>query len=150
MTKPTFVYVTYIATTLEKLWDALTNEAFVQQYWADRPESKPADGQIQSDWQLGASVDRPNPDGESERLCEVLHSEPPHRLVYSFQSTDATDMRPSRARFELEQCGDTVKLTLIHDRLDTQSCMSVSRRWPEKLSYLKHWLEMKEILALVA
>jgi len=33
MDKPTFVYVTYIATTLEKLWEALTSEAFTQQYW---------------------------------------------------------------------------------------------------------------------
>lgn len=48
MDKPTFVYVTYIATTLEQLWEALTSEPFTQQYWED--------GQLQSDWQAGSSV----------------------------------------------------------------------------------------------
>ena len=154
MTKPTFVYVTYIATTLEKLWDSLTGEAFTQQYWESRPEDRledrPENEQIQSDWQPGSPIERTNLEGESERIGEVLHSEPPHRLVYSFQSADAIDLRPSRVRFELEQYGSSVKLTLIHDRLDTQSCMSVSRQWPVKLSYLKRLLEVEEILAIAA
>ena len=146
MAKPTFVYVTYIATTLEKLWEALTSEAFTQQYWGDEQEN----GKLQSDWQAGSPVEHINPDGESEGLGEVLQSEPPHRLAYSFQPAEATDMQPSRVRFELEQYGDTVKLTLIHDRLDTQSCMSVGHTWTAKLSYLKHLLETEEILACAA
>jgi uncharacterized protein YndB with AHSA1/START domain len=77
MAKPTLVYVTYIATTLEKLWEALTSEAFIQQYWGD--------GQLQSDWQVGSSVQHVNQDGESDWQGEVLQSEPPHRLSYTFQ-----------------------------------------------------------------
>jgi len=53
-------------------------------------------------------------------------------------------------RFELEQYGSTVKLTLIHDRLDVQSCMTLSRTWTASLSYLKRLLEIEELLALVA
>ena len=77
MDKPTFVYVTYIATTPEQLWDALTSESFTQQYWQD--------GQLQSDWQVGSSVQHVGSDGESNWQGEVLQSEPPHRLTYSFQ-----------------------------------------------------------------
>jgi uncharacterized protein YndB with AHSA1/START domain len=142
MDKPTFVYVTYIATTLEKLWEALTSEAFTQQYWGD--------GQLQSDWQVGSSVQHVNQDGESDWQGEVLQSEPPHLLSYTFQSLNVTEVQPSRVRFELEQYGTTVKLTLIHDRLDAQSCMNVSRRWTTSLSYLKHLLEIEDVLALVA
>lgn len=142
MDKPIFVYVTYIATTLEQLWEALTSEAFTHQYW--RAE------QLQSDWQMGSSVQHINQDGKSGWQGEVLESEPLHRLSYTFQLPDATEVQPSRVSFELEQYGDTVKLTLIHDRLDTQSCMKVSRRWTAKLSYLKRLLEIEDVLPLVA
>jgi uncharacterized protein YndB with AHSA1/START domain len=144
MAKPTFVYVTYIATTLEKLWDALTSEAFTQQYWGD--------GQLQSDWQVGSSIEQVNPEGKSESIGEVLQSEPPHRLAYSFR-TSVTESQPSRVQFELEQAGTTVKLTLIHDRLDTQSCINVSQisqKWTASLSDLKRVLELEEIFAWVA
>ncbi|PSB15898.1 ATPase [Phormidesmis priestleyi ULC007] len=142
MDKPTFVYVTYIATTLDKLWEALTSEAFTQQYWGD--------GQLQSDWEVGSSVQHINPDGESDWQGEVLQSEPPQRLAYTFQLPNETELQPSRVRFELEQSGTTVKLTLIHDRLDTQSCLNVSRRWTVSLSYLKRLLEIEDGLAWVA
>ena len=141
MDKPTFVYVTYIATTLEQLWEALTSEPFTQQYWEDG---------LQSDWQAGSSVQHINQNGESEGIGEVLQSEPPHLLSYTFQSLNVTGSVPSCVRFELEQYGATVKLTLIHDRLDTQSCMTVSRRWTAHLSYLKRLLEVEDVLALVA
>ena len=141
MDKPTFVYVTYIATTLEQLWEALTSEPFTQQYWEDG---------LQSDWQVGSSVQYINQDGESEGIGEVLQSEPPHLLSYTFQSPNINAAQPSRVRFELEQCGDNVKLTLIHDRLDTQSCMTVIHRWTAHLSYLKRLLEIEDVLALVA
>ncbi len=142
MDKPAFVYVTYIATTLEQLWSALTSEPFTQQYWED--------GQLQSDWQVGSSVQHVSQDGEAEDIGEVLQSQPPHLLSYTFQSLNVTGSVPSRVRFELEQYGATVKLTLIHDRLDIQSCMTVSRRWTARLSYLKRLLEIEDVLALVA
>jgi uncharacterized protein YndB with AHSA1/START domain len=142
MDKPTFVYVTYIATTLEQLWDALTDEAFTQQYWGE--------GQLQSDWQVGSSVEHINPDGEPDWQGEVLQAEPPYRLAYSVQQFDEMDLPPSRVRFELKQSGTTVKLTLIHDRLDTQSCMALSSHWTTRLSDLKRLLELEEQFAWVA
>jgi uncharacterized protein YndB with AHSA1/START domain len=144
MAKPTFVYVTYIATTLEKLWDALTSEAFMQQYWGDGP--------LQSDWQIGSPVQRVDAEGKPQRIGEVLQSEAPHQLSYSFQpsDTDVYAVQPSRVRFELEQSGEMVKLTLIHDRLTPQSCLNISHHWTTRLSYLKRLLELEEVLALVA
>jgi uncharacterized protein YndB with AHSA1/START domain len=142
MDKPTFVYVTYIATTLEKLWEALISEAFTQQYWQE--------GHLQSDWQAGSSVQHVNQDGDSDWQGEVLQSEPPHRLAYSFQPPGTTEVQPFRVRFELEQYGSRVKLTLIHDRLDTQSCMNASYSWTVSLSYLKRLLEVEEAFTLVA
>jgi uncharacterized protein YndB with AHSA1/START domain len=68
MNKPTFVYVTYIATTLEQLWEAIVSEEFTQQYWSF--------GQLQSDWQVGSSVQHVNQDGETESVGEVLESSP--------------------------------------------------------------------------
>lgn len=143
MDKPTFIYVTYIATTLEQLWEELTSESFTKQYWED--------GQLQSDWQVGSSVQQVNQDGESVDIGEVLQSEPPYRLSYTFQTSDVSEAQPSRVRFELEQSGATVKLTLIHHRLNPQSCMTMGHRWTASLSYLKQLLETKEdLLRLVA
>lgn len=139
MNQPTVVYVTYIVTTLEKLWEALTSEAFTQQYWED--------GQLESDWQVGSSVQQVNQEGESEEVGEVLQSEPPHLLSYTVRSSNLTQVQeeqPSRIRFELMQDGAMVKLTLIHDRLDIQSCTIVSHNWTTRLSALKHLLEVEE------
>ena len=157
MDKPTFVYVTYIATTLEQLWEALTERPFTQQYWED--------GHIQSDWQTGSPVQHVSQDGESVSVGEVLESEPPYRLSYTVYSShnhsrystdtdsteaDSTEAEPSRVRFQLEQHGDTVKLTLIHHQIDTQSCMAMSHQWTTRLTHLKHLLELEDVVALVA
>jgi uncharacterized protein YndB with AHSA1/START domain len=142
MDKPTFVYVTYIATTLEQLWAALTSETFTQQYWQD--------GQLQSDWQVGSSVQHVNSDGESDWQGEVLQSEPPHLLSYTYQPLDVTEAQPSRVRFQLEQHENAVKLTLIHDRLDTQTCMTMGHCWTKRLSNLKRLLELEAVFGWVA
>jgi uncharacterized protein YndB with AHSA1/START domain len=136
MDKPTFVYVTYIATSIEQLWAALTSESFTQQYW---PEG------LESDWQVGSPVQPVNPEGKPREPGEVLQSEPPHRLTYTVPSSPESE--PSRVRFELEQAGATVKLTLIHDRLTahltTQSCMALEQAWTDRLSILKLLLELE-------
>lgn len=141
MDKPTLVYVTYIATTLEQLWSAITSEPFTQQYW---------EGGLQSDWQVGSSVQHVDRDGESESIGEVLESQPPYLLSYTFGSPNATGSVPERVRFELEQYGARVKLTLIHDRLDIQSCTIANRKWTASISYLKRLLEIEDVLAWVA
>lgn len=77
MSKPEFVYVSYIATTPQKLWDALTRGEFTKIYWFDR--------RIESEWKTGSPLRFF--DGDSERVTDsgkVLEYDPPHRLAYTF------------------------------------------------------------------
>ncbi len=140
MSKPTFVYVTYIATTIEQLWKAIASDSFNQQYLGEE--------QLRSDWQEGSPVEQTNAEGESERKGEVLRSEPLYQLSYTFQFFDHT--QPSRVRFLLEPSGTQVKLTVIHDRLDAQSYLSNSHRWAMCLSNLKRLLELELMTVWVA
>ena len=77
--KPSFVYVTYIATTPEKLWQALTDGTLTRQYWYGR--------RVESDWKVGSTVTfwYETEDGEavSDRGI-VLESKPPRRLSYTW------------------------------------------------------------------
>ena len=75
MTKPSFVYVTYIRTSPEKLWQSLTDGALTRQYWAGR--------RVESDWTVGASVTFWF-DGKVSDSGKVLECDPPRRLAYSF------------------------------------------------------------------
>jgi uncharacterized protein YndB with AHSA1/START domain len=49
MSKPEFVYTTYIKTTPEKLWHALTDRDFTRRYWMDCT--------LTSDWKAGSPHD---------------------------------------------------------------------------------------------
>lgn len=48
MSKPQFVYVTYIETTPEKLWEALTSSEFTRKYWFG--------AEVRSDWKVGSPL----------------------------------------------------------------------------------------------
>ena len=47
MQKPTFVYKTYIDTTPERLWQALTEPAFTKRYWNTT---------LESEWKVGSTI----------------------------------------------------------------------------------------------
>ena len=47
MSKPEFVYVSYIRTTPELLYRALTERAFMERYWGVV---------VESDWQVGSPI----------------------------------------------------------------------------------------------
>jgi uncharacterized protein YndB with AHSA1/START domain len=72
MSKPPFVYVTYINTTPEKLWEALTDGEFTRRYWGRR--------RIQSDWSVGSPVRHVREDGGIDWEGEVLQAQPPRLL----------------------------------------------------------------------
>jgi uncharacterized protein YndB with AHSA1/START domain len=149
MDKPAFVYVTYIATTPEKLWTALTTGDFSRQYWAGR--------RIQSEWTPGAPVRTLKDDGTIDWQGEVLAADPPKLLSYTFEVQEDPNRRdlagnpvahsrrerPSRVTFEIEQFMGRVKLTLTHDEFEpgTEVLGRVSRGWPAVLSGLKSVLE---------
>lgn len=148
MGKPEFVYVSYIATTPEKLWAALTRGEFTKRYWYGR--------RIESDWTVGSSVSFYDPD--SHNLTDsgvVLECDPPRRLVYTFRTEydelrrhgfsdeDAAHLRGySRVSFALEPHEGMVKLTLVHDELpDEQTARDFREGWAPILSSLKTMLE---------
>lgn len=136
--KPRFVYVTYVATTPEKLWQALTDGEFTRRYWGGR--------RIVSDWQVGSPVKHLREDGCIDWQGNVLQSERPRLLSYTFHmliSEQHRDERPSRVTFELQPINSMVKLTLTHDDFESEKVTLETTRhgWPAILSSLKSLLE---------
>ena len=136
MSKPEFVYVTYIETTPEKLWHALTDGEFTERYWFGV--------RLKSDWKVGSRFAMMR-DGAETDAGEVIEYDPPRRLSYTFVnlSEKYRAERPARATFVLEPYGEVVKLTLTHEGFDAGSKMlpAVSKGWPAILSNLKSMLE---------
>ena len=138
MSNSRFVYVTYIRTTPYKLWDALTQPDFTRLYWAETYQ--------ESTWEKGASWRILAPGGRVADTGEVLEIDRPRRLVVSWRNELSDEMRQeghSRATFELEPTGETVKLTVTHeiDRPKSKLIEAVSTGWPAILSSLKSFLE---------
>ncbi|HVA12340.1 MAG TPA: SRPBCC family protein [Stellaceae bacterium] len=140
-----FVYVTYIRTTPQKLWDALTKPEFTRVYWFDMWQD--------SDFKEGSSWKLIYPDGRIADQGTIVSSERPKRLVISWQNEWKPEMKAegvSRATFEIEPAGETVKLTVIHEIPVEGSKLieAVSGGWPLILSGLKSLLETGEKLRI--
>jgi uncharacterized protein YndB with AHSA1/START domain len=143
MSKSRFVYVTYIRTTPEKLWQALIDPEFTCQYWVETWQD--------CDWKPGASWKLMIPDGRVGDSGEVLEIEPKRRLVLRWRNEFVTELRDepaTRLTYELEPQGDMVKLTVIHESDEPGSKLigMVSEGWPMILSSLKSLLETGESL----
>lgn len=158
MDKPEFVYVTYIETTPERLWQALTDPVFTSRYWGGGPSS---------DWHVGSPIRwQVRPGGEFEDLGQiVLESEPYRRLSYTWHNyqwvwsdmfgwteevfSELLKEKISKVTFEFEALGPVVKLTVIHDgfEAETEMLKGVRQGWPQILSNLKTLLETEETLA---
>jgi uncharacterized protein YndB with AHSA1/START domain len=153
MSKPEFVYTTYIETSVEKLWQALTDGDFTERYWFGH--------RVASDWKPGSSYKftRPGTDalcvagGRASNSIEgkVLAFDPPKRLAYSWDSC-APDRheRPSRVTFDLEPRGKIVKLTVTHDEFDdgSKTLPEISGGWPMVIASLKSLLETGHALVI--
>ena len=137
MTEPAFVYETTIATTPERLWEALTSGAVTRLYWFDR--------RVESDWTVGSPVRFFDGDGEVVTDSgEVLESEPPRRLVYSFAPVGYP---ATRVAFDLEPQPDgRVRLRLVHDRLaDPADVEGWEKGWTPILANLAALLEGRQV-----
>jgi uncharacterized protein YndB with AHSA1/START domain len=131
-----FVYVSYIATTPEKLWEALTSDEFVKSYWSGRT--------FRTDWKPGSPLTLVMEDGKTDWDGKVLRYEPFSILSYSFHFVWMPELAKepeSRVIYELEPKGNIVKLTVTHDELTERVYRDVSRGWPGILSALKTLLE---------
>ncbi|MGD0579079.1 MAG: SRPBCC family protein [Bryobacteraceae bacterium] len=138
-----FVYVTYIRTTPEELWQALIDPEFTRRFWLGCWQ--------ESEWKTGSSWRLMIPDGRIGDSGEVLEIEPQRRLVLSWRNEFKPELREegySRMTYELEKIGESVKLTVIHEMDLTGSKMidAVSGGWPMILASLKSFLETGEPL----
>lgn len=155
MTRPEFVYTTYIKTTPERLWQALTEPAFTTRYWKCS---------FHSDWREGSTYDLE----QSGALIvdpeqRILLSDPPHRLSYTWHTFSpewaeavgrqagfseehiaklAAEPR-SKVTYEIDQVDDMVKLTVVHEGFEPGGAVleGISQGWPRILAELKTMLE---------
>ncbi len=137
-----FVYVTYIRTSPAKLWQALTQQEFIRQYWFNFT--------ITCDWKRGSPWKMVSPDGTLTDAGEILEIDPPRRMVIRWQHEWMPDLKaegPGRCTIELEPVDSSVKLTITHeiDRSDSKLIKAVSGGWPSIISNLKSLLETGQI-----
>jgi uncharacterized protein YndB with AHSA1/START domain len=139
MAKSTFVYVTYIRTTPEKLWSALTDDVeFMKQYWFGT--------HCESQWTAGSSWKMVYPDGRITDAGEIVEAERPRRLVIRWQNQFNPELKAegeSLCTMELEPSGTAVKLSVTHtiEREPSKFIVAVSGGWPKVISNLKSLLE---------
>jgi len=142
MDNSTFVYVTFIRTSPERLWAALTQADFMKRYWFA--------SHVECDWKVGSPWRLLFPDGRVADSGEVLEIDPPRRMVIKWlhESPELKAEGPSRMTMELEPLEGAVKLTITHsmDRAESELIRKVSGGWPAILSNLKSLLETGEIV----
>jgi uncharacterized protein YndB with AHSA1/START domain len=138
-----FVYITYIRTTPEKLWSALTSPDFAEQYWRGaRPEAE---------WKAGGSWKLIFPDGRVADMGEFVAFEPQKRLSIRWRNEFKPEFKAegwTLCTMDIEPMGDAVKLTVTHamEREDSQFIAAVSTGWPQILSNLKSLLETGSVV----
>jgi len=156
MEKPQFVYTTYIRTTPERLWQALTEPKFTRRWWQTT---------FDTDWNVGSAMTWNNHGvmiADPEQV--VLEFDPYQRLSYRWHTftpelnerwafgdelfAKLSCERRSRVTFEIEPVGEMVKLTVVHDDFEPESTAATMVRngWPVLLSSLKTLLETGEPL----
>jgi uncharacterized protein YndB with AHSA1/START domain len=133
-----YVYVTYIRTTPQKLWDALTQKEFQKKYWFDMYQD--------CDWKTGASWSMHRSNGEITDQGEILEVDPPHRAVIRWRNEFRPELTAegfSRCTYEIAQEGALCKLTVLHEieAAHSKFIEAVSGGWPKILSSLKSLLE---------
>ncbi len=139
-TVPTYVYVTYIRADAEQVWRALTDADLTARYWGHANIS---------DWQPGSSWEHRRTDGSgiADVVGKVIESDPPRRLVITFEDTPAEDREPSRVTFLVEPHQEIVRLTVTHEMLPNEEMrQGISQGWPAVLANLKSLLETGEVL----
>ncbi|GAA0959388.1 SRPBCC family protein [Kribbella koreensis] len=143
MSSPAMIHVTYIETTPERLWQALTSGAFTQLYWFGR--------RIESDWAVGSPVRfYDSADDSLTDSGEVLVYDEPKTLAYTFKNETVDGEVPGRVTFSITPAGDSVvKLQVVHDQIAEDTVEGWRNGWGPILANLKTYLETGRTLAIV-
>lgn len=136
--KSSFVYVTYIRSTPQKVFDAITKPEIARRYWGHENVS---------DWQPGSGWQHVRTDAQRtlQLVGQVVEVAPPTRLVMTWANASQSDDPDaySRVSFDIAPYDDMVRLTVTHDELEPGSGMAqgIQKGWPIVLSSLKSLLE---------
>jgi len=138
-----FVYVTFIRTTPEKLWSALTDPDQMKQYWLGM--------HIQTEWRPGAEWQMLFPDGRIADSGEILELERPRRIRLKWRNEFRPELKAEGFAYctiELEPYGEAVRLSIAHtiERAESRFITAVSGGWPKVLSNLKSFLETGKVV----
>ncbi|GIO26653.1 SRPBCC family protein [Ornithinibacillus bavariensis] len=143
----TFTYVSYIHTSAEELWKALTSSAYTEKYFFGSA--------IESEWKVGAEVKYLR-EGETVDYGNIITYEPYHQLTYTWTSImdkNKDRQEPTKVTFLLKQMGQVVKLTLKHENLlpediveEEDTFQGFNNGWPAIISNLKTLLETGDVL----
>jgi uncharacterized protein YndB with AHSA1/START domain len=142
-----FVYVTYIRATQEKVFEAITNPDIARRYWAHENIS---------DWRPGSKWEHVRSDADRNvRISgNVVECTPPRRLVMTWANASdfANPATHSRVTFDVVPFDGMVRLTVMHEELEPGSKMlaGISNGWPRVLSSLKSFLETGQAIDVFA
>jgi uncharacterized protein YndB with AHSA1/START domain len=142
MTSSSFVYVTYVRTTPDELWSALTDPDTIRRWRFGM--------NVECDWRQGSPWQMSRANGILTDTGHVLEVDPPRRLVIHWQVEWVPELKaegPSRCTFDLEPADGAVKLTVTHesDLPDSKFIAAVAVGWPMVLSNLKSLLETGQV-----
>lgn len=131
MSTPSIIITTYITSTPERVWNALTDPNITEHYWAGT--------RIECDWQVGSKVIYPR-NGEVVDEHELLTCEPPRQFSHTFQPLfgEFRNETPSRVTCEILPGGEVTRLTMTHDQFQEGSAVyrACSGAWPMLLILL--------------
>jgi len=132
-------YITYIAATAERVWEALTDSTLSKEYFLGRG--------VESDWKVGSQVTYYRPDGRLDVRGKVLKSDRPSLLSYTWHVEWNEEFRrlpEAVVSFKIDSLGGFVRLTVTeeHPEAVEEKYLEGGRRgWPVILSALKTLLE---------
>jgi len=141
MAAPDDIYEIEIATTPERLWQALTDPEQTRKYFHGALS--------RSDWTVGSRWTSESEEGEVYLDGEILEIDPPRRLVHTFRvvhEPTAAAEAPSKVEWQITQVGDKCRLTMVHTGRGPATREYTSGGWETILGGLKELLETGEVV----
>ena len=138
-----FVYVTFIRTTPEKLWSALTDPNQMKEYWFGM--------HFNTEWKEGAEWQMEFPDGRVADKGLILELDPPKRIQLKWRNEFRPELKAegfALCTIEIEPYGDAVRLSIAHsmERAESKFIEAVSGGWPKIISNLKSLVETGHVV----